>query len=175
MFGKAVAENCTIGNQVKTETTNGNNPGLYLDIDHPAACSGRIIAWNFCHYAPWLFSSTTYSALFQVWRETSSRNYTKVFEVSRDVDIPRRQVQFLCQNVILQESNYINVDEGDVLGLYMPVTRGLRVIALNYIGNSLHHHVAVADATKQIQVDLDSTQEMLSQALHLTAVIGKSR
>ena len=154
------------------ETDDLNTPGLYLDVDHPAVCSGSITAWHFCHYAPWLFSSATYSALFQVWRETTSGNYTKVFEVPQEGDIPRRQRQFLCVDITLAESEYVSVTQGDVLGVYMPGTRGLRMIAMDQTGNRLHHSPAVLDVSQLTQITLDSTQEMIDHALHLTADIG---
>ena len=75
-------------------------------------------------------------------------------------------------DIKIPQSEYINVTQGDVLGVYMPGTRGLRMIAMDQTGNRLHHSPAVLDVSQLTQISLGLTQEMADHALHLTADIG---
>ncbi len=62
---------------------------LFLDIDHPAPCSGRITAWHFCHFAQQrILLSREFTALLQVWRPMAGTDtYERVAQSSQTDDV----------------------------------------------------------------------------------------
>ena len=101
------------------ETSNNTIPGVYLDTSNPAECGGQLTDWRICYYRlP--FGLRTYQVELQVWGVNSDGSYTlkgtSTETVSRFFDLS----SFNCRSFVLTENEYIQVERGDVLGVYLP-------------------------------------------------------
>ena len=167
---------CTIGPQDLTETSPSTISGLYINVDHPAACDGFLTVWHLCYYAPRRNGERNYQLQLQVWRQDTADDSTYVQEgkTTRTIRIPRRQPSndFQCMDVELSEDEYISVMEGDLLGVYIPNNNDILPVVSNAESQSQLHYFVPA---LTIPTDISLSQQSLRQgnALHLTAEIGK--
>ena len=164
---------CTLGRtQDLVENTVGFlNPGLIIDIDNPAACSGQITAWNVCYYNPRLFTLlNTLPISLQIWRSNTPTRGVRVSAIVRTLTIPTSPPSFRCITIQLSPNDYMDVRAGDVIGVVR--TTDLDAV-LPVVGNSngvrlLFSQSAVAS------VNTGTLTVLNNMALHVTAEIGKS-
>ena len=164
---------CTFGDSVEEENAvNYDRPGtLFLDIDNPSPCSGSISSWHFCHYEPFIIQSRDYTALLQIWRPQGGMRFTKVSETSLSETVAPFRGEFECMNVTVQTS--IPVNEGDILAVYVPGTRGLRMVSETLSNNRLFFIEPGVDVSQVTEVTITGGQTLDTHELYLTAEIGK--
>ena len=164
---------CTLGDSVEDQTTSnsGRSGTLFLDIDNPSPCSGSITSWHFCHYEPFERRNCDYTALVQIWRPQEEMKYMKVSETSLSETIPAFSSGFECVNVTEQIS--IPVSEGDILAVYIPGSRGLRMVSENLSNNSLFYIEPGTNVSQLTEVTITGGQMLDTHELHLTAEIGE--
>ena len=164
---------CTFGDSVEDQTTSSSprSGTLFLDIDNPSPCSGSITSWHFCHYEQSEPQDRIYTALVQIWRPQEEMKYMKVSETSLSETIARRSSGFECVNVTEQTS--IPVSEGDILAVYIPGSRGLRMVSENLSNNRLFYIEPGSDVSQVTEVMITEGQMLDNHELHLTAEIGK--
>lgn len=167
------------------ETSKNPNPGLYIDLDNPAPCSGQITQWNLCYYDPTpLHSENTVVIGLQVWRFDQLRqNGNLMGENVEEVLIPPNPTSFKCLLIAVDRERMVNVSAGDFLGVTLRQNSVLPVVAnappgSEGIGGRQPSLLFLQPSIFTIeQVDLssqDSDHTILSNnVMHLTADIGK--
>ncbi len=148
---------------------------IFMDIDHPAPCSGLITAWHFCHYAQRrILISREFTALLQVWRPMEGTDtYERVAQLPQIDEIFNlgRSERFDCKDQILQESDFIPIEEKDILAVYIPGSDGLRMVSGDFpVGSRLYYIDTGADINAVTTSEL--AQEITGHELYLTADIG---
>ena len=156
------------------ETTANPNPGLYIDIENPAVCSGQITAWNLCYYNPRVFIQASVSTLqisLEVWRFDEQRNGVLVGRHMETVAIPVSPENFQCIKIKLSPDEYMDVSAGDVIGV--PLMN--RDAVLPVVGNIENSTLLFSQVSLPVlnELDMDSIETRSSNALHVTADIGK--
>ena len=122
------------------ETSAYPNPGLFIDTDNPAVCSGQITAWNVCYYNnPRSFTQlNTLQISLQIWRfDEPIRNSVRVDEHVETVTIPETPENFQCITAELSPDEYMNVSTGDLVGVLLVMDAVLPVV-----GNTLNDSTA---------------------------------
>ena len=103
---------------------------FYLDVDHPACCSGNITSWRVCYYGPADDDSKRYRVKYAVYRpsvvtESNDTVYHLVSGSNRSTTLCSRDSDkydqlytggFHCYEQFLDTHNYVFVEEGDVVG-----------------------------------------------------------
>ena len=78
--------------------------------------------------------------------------------------------RIFCKTEILQPENYVQVETGDVVGVSLPTSNPLPIVASGATGYSLTTHTALNVPMMILISDLTQTLDM---ALHLYPTIGK--
>jgi hypothetical protein len=171
---------CTLGRTNLTVISANPSPGLFIDMQTPASCSGEVMEWNVCYFNPRDFNTdeTLRDGLeigLQVWRFSSPENGVMVGEYVVRIDIPQVTESFQCIRIPVPSTNYISVEEGDVMGVVVPFNAVLPVV-----GNFLSASVSPPRLSQFIQLDLMVVNRqpdliLTNNVLHVTAEIGKLR
>ena len=172
VFG-VVNGDCTLG---RTQDLMGNtvgylNPGLIIDRNNPAACSGQITAWNVCYYNPRSFILPSVSSLpisLQIWRFNTPPRGVRVGAYARTLAIPASPPSFRCITIQLSPNDYMDVIAGDVIGVVTTATAVLPVV-----GNSNGVRLLISQSAPA-SVNTGTLTVLNNMALHVTAEIGKS-
>ena len=172
----AVATGCRAGNNPPPSTALTTSvSGTYLNTMNPAQCSDHITKWHYCYYqTSSLRASTTYSMTVAVWRFDSQTNMYNVVQGStRTMTLQPIQTlaKIFCIEETLSESDYVQVMQGDVIGVVLPSSNPIPVVGTNAGSNyALQRHSQNSNAINL----LNSEFSMQSQAvLHLYASIGE--
>lgn len=153
------------------------NRGQFLDLQHPSSCNGNITAWHFCYYTSGVSVSTdTFSLWFRVWRPERAGVLRLVhdYQVSSTIDSLDTELPFDCGNIVLQESDYLEVEEDDIIGVYTSMrSTNVPIIGQNAPAESVLHF------DRRNNFDSDTVRrrdlsETPSLVLHLYAHIGKN-
>jgi len=157
-----------------TETSPNPTPGLYIDLESSSPCSGFITAWNLCYYNPENFvpSSDTLPILLQVWRNSRGRRYSRIAVHMANVVI----ASSLSVTLPMRDGEFINILEGDLLGVTMFSDNVLPVVANSadnaprtlFVRQSL-------SMTTEIDTRLRAVTILSSNVIHVTAQIGKHK
>ncbi len=166
---------CTLGRPDLEVTSPNLTSGTYIDMTSPTSCGGQIKQWDYCYYNPRDFDINTSDFLvnFQVWRLSSARSGVVIGESVKFINIPPPTEGFLCNSIILSPDRYINVTEGDYLGIRIS-RNTFPVVANSIIPGS---QLLFIPASLLIPKVIDSTTDVqirISTVLHVTAEIGKN-
>ncbi len=146
---------------------------LFLDIDHPAPCSGTVTTWHVCYYHPSnIWVSTEFTAIFQVW---SPINRTGIYQRVLQTLLTANVINFgdteiyICKDISFDF--VIPINEGDVYGAYIPGVNGLRVVS---DGFPVENRLLLVNSGPNISsvTTSETTQLLTGLELHLTADIG---
>lgn len=100
-----------------------------MDLDNPLTCSGSIVAWHYCFYTDNIMDleeeeiNVQYTSYFRVYRNISATELQRVHDVETSLPLTERQVRrdsFLCYENMLEQDQYLDVLEGDILAAYLP-------------------------------------------------------
>ena len=169
MFGSNAAEG-------SPQTTRGQ----FVDLRHPLACSGAIVAWHFCFYTENIASAsggnTEYKVYFRVYRNESEDQLVRVHQVETSLQMrPQdgRDTAILCMDDVLQQDQYLNVSQGDYLAAYIPtLSPPLFIVGTNTPG-SLYRDTRLLSSFSSTTVPRWSLVEVQNTAFHLFADVGK--
>ena len=173
---------CTLGRTDLEETSANPTPGLFIDLDNPATCSGQVLQWRLCYYNPSNFHSERDLIIgLQVWRfDQPQRRGSLVGEnvLPITIPIPEELENFQC--ITLDPSEDVpplNVTEGDLLGVTLRQDLVLPVIANGPNQSPAPRMLFMQPSVFTVmEVDRDSVEAsaiQVSNVLHLTAEIGK--
>ncbi len=169
-------DSCTVGELLASTVSSSLVGRLFLDIGNPAPCTGTITAWHFCYYEPGrIRDSQDFTALLQVWRPIeSSSDYRRVSQTSQTVSVLNtgRSENFECGDMLLQESDFIPIEENDILGVYIPGLNGLRLVSENFPSESELFFINPGPDVSSVTTS-ETAQLLTEHKLHLTADIGK--
>ena len=166
-----------------TQCSGGSNPppftpsvisGTYLNTDNPINCTDTITSWHYCYYPSAAANSTlTYSATVGVWRMNAAMNQYELIPGSDHtlqlVNPQSTPAKIFCKTEVLQPMAYVHVQTGDVIGVSLPTTNPLPLVASEANGYSLKSHNASNSSILQSISLIDGS----NMALHLYPTIGK--
>ena len=172
-------------NATKESTCTGSqyiHYGIFLDIQHPLQCSGKLLGWSYCTNS----TTTSASTYLTVWR---SRNSSSSFS-SPDI-LDRVYVEELnsstvpvCPGAVLPSAPFV-METGDYVGVIVPYGESLLLThahvcnACTKQGNdSLRYMQAVYATDTPMQVEareLNVTELMLDSAclVDFAPIVGK--
>lgn len=152
-------------------TTSGN----YLDLKHPANCTGNLTMWHFCYYSANLTQERTYGIFFDVWRHNkhNSQNLERVHHFPFEINFTNHSNldTLVCENV----TDMFEVHPEDVLGVLILEATILGTLPLHVISAATSGFGLYFDSRGTFTVDKDVDLEwMPTLALHLYADVGKA-
>ena len=143
--------------------------GLYLDLAHPSQCHGLITILHYCYYPTGGAGSR--SVTVEVWRRFQpAADYSLVAGSSRTLAVTTETslAAVICGTETLVEADYISVNEDDVIGVRLPSSNPLPIVATKASGYSL----TAVTSTRGV-AGFIALQDLPNQALHLQADISK--
>lgn len=154
---------------------------IYFDLDHPAKCNGYISQLHYCYYATsfagFVRDNPVHQAIIQIWREnlnTGELYWVQEYELSQDTSQDDRD-DFVCRNVTLKQSDYISIEENDVIGVTLPLIHTLmpplQLISTNTTGFGLYFEPLSSSSIKTVKVSSLMLHKEL--VLHLSADISE--
>ena len=154
--------------------------GQYLDLQHPAPCTGNLTAWHFCFYTSSVVEGNLYSIYFRVWRPTNGNAWKHVHQYQLNLRAGGQSGSntglLVCENVALNPQEYFRVQQNDILGVYLPVlVNSLPIIAEDVRGSQLYYDTRQNfEPFTDDRVQRNNLREILLLALHLDADIGEA-
>ena len=169
----AVSGQCMIGNEVQpTEAITTN--GQYVNLNNPATCSGNLTAWHFCYYRSSIDTgSLMYSIYLRVWRNVQGNTYNLISnaEVRGSPNLNAGDV--ICIDALIAEDQYVQVEQGDVIAVYMPFTIPTVSILASAVVQELHQDMRGSVAFSATQFNRNDLRIVNTYGLHLQADICK--
>ena len=150
-----------------------------MDLEHPLTCSGYIIEWHLCYYTSNVQDSpSSHDIYFRVYRNQGAGQLRQMHQMSMDIELSNSQDQtapFLCMTKSLRTEEYLRVEAGDYLAVYLPtLSRPLLVV-----GHSAPQLILYRDSRQfpdpftQSSVPLSQLDQLAGGFLHLQADVGK--
>ena len=153
--------------------------GQYADLQNPLPCSGCIVAWHLCFYTENVVSNAMYTAYFRVYRSEDRGRLLRVHEVEKSLRMsPRNRSDgaFICMDDVLEEGQYLNVSEGDILAAYIPqspIEPPLLIVGANTPGSLYKDTRSPALSLLFADVSMSDLVKVENSALHLYAEVGE--
>ena len=148
--------------------------GLYLNTDYRFNCNGSLTAWNLCYYLTDRQSPTQIKT--GIWRR---RENGELFELVNEstttlnITNPGDGTKFLCRRWNLNESWFVNVQEGDIIGVYIEDTLSIHLFESNPNSNSNNREIMKVDNANDILSNVSSSMMRgVPYFLYVEAVIG---
>lgn len=118
----AVSGQCTIGETVQPTEAFITN-GQYVNLNDPATCSGNLTAWHFCYYRSSIDTgSSMYNIYLRVWRNVQGNTYNLVSNAAVRGSPNLNVGDVICIDALIAEDQYVQVEQGDVIAVYIPFT-----------------------------------------------------
>ena len=166
-------DECTLGRTDLTPKLPNANPGLFIDRDSPAPCSGQIINWKICHYnSRKINRRNTLQIFLQTWRNTISIA-SRISSYSATIDIPLQPNDFQCVNITVDPADYVDVQQGDFVGVYTFFDAVLPVVGITNDSSRVWFVPTGMTIPTDIQPGTPGITSLTNQAIHVTATIGK--
>ncbi len=179
---RASTQICPLFGTETSEDGDSSHKGFVLNTQFPAQCNGIAKAWNFCYHG----RGTTYPTLatdFLSYRPIGSGSElayhlvssTRVVRAATDLQLSG----FHCESLSLSESEFFEVQVGDVIGACQRSDEGyqpIRVISGFNSGFDLQRRSVNRESClpSDVAVEEYSTlDELRRTTLHLSIVIGK--
>ena len=155
-------------------------PGQYLNLKNPLNCSGNLTGWHYCFYttATPFSPNTSYWAWFQIWREVgSSFQLQKVFNHQVQFSgFSSNNYTFVCQEIVVSNSDSFSVQVGDILGVYLPASPEQPIPVIGWDMNTTHsifydcqnHSTTFLNET----ININSLENRTGLIIHVDALIG---
>ena len=165
------------GNEGSAETT---LRGQFVDLDNPLTCSGSIVAWHFCFYTDNVVNvqeQVLYTAHFRVYRSVASNQLQRVHDVQRGLPLSMlegREVLFLCFDDVLEQDQYLDVLEGDILAVFIPVIfPPLLLVGTNTQGRVYRDIRSTGAPFRDLTLPISGLMMLQNYTIHLYADVGK--
>ena len=168
---------CLHGNSNQQEGNHYTERGQFLDLDHPLPCTGTLVSIQYCFYTDDFSDDERHSFTFRIYRlESTVLQQIYQSERSFDDDIPDRS--FICHNYVYSENEYVDVMEGDIIGVYLPTfSPHLNVVGTDVTGSNVYKDTRwfLPSQALDPNVPLSSLTELANTTIHFSAVISKSQ
>ena len=169
------ASQCTAGSVQTTAGEPRSESGQYINLDHPAVCRGNLTTWNFCYYPG---SEDVYTVHFRVWRPTRGRSrFTLIHTNQRTIRVRNNQSVLNCENITLNEENYVQIEPDDVVGIYIPLLSSFSAVGMYQSpqeGAGVYHDRSALSILINLPIERNDLTKLKNAVLHLYADIGKS-
>ena len=167
-------DRCTHGRSNLSPTSPYAVPGLYIDRDNPAQCSGQITHWRVCYYNPRKFTTrNSLQILLLTWRLKKNR-VVRIGNHSITVDIPQHPDDFQCVNISVDPSVHIDVELGDYIAVYTFSNAVLPVIANTTYESHVYFYPTSLVLPSAINLVMNPKLVTLTdKAVYVSATIGK--
>ena len=148
--------------------TASTTSGLYLNLESPAQCNGLITTWHYCYYPPSAAGSRSFTV--GVWRQ-AAQQYTLVGS-SRTITVMAETslASVICgTETLMEESDYMSINENDFIGVIIPPSSPLPVVA----SGASDYRLKRFDDINVMSFGSTALQDLPDQALHLHANISE--
>ena len=151
--------------------------GHYLNLRHPATCSGNLTTWHYCFYSGSITRTTTYSATLNVWRPRDDGiTFDRIHRTFLNVDLSPAggSSELICGTHA--ETDPVTMQPGDVIGFYSVTFPGtpLYITSEDVPGFTLHEDTRNGvTAFFSPTITRNNTIEV-PLGLHLFADIGRT-
>ena len=180
-MSSGIGEVCNFGSTEVPETNFLDDNGQYLDFGHPATCTGNLTAWHYCYYAADITESDTYTVEFRIWRMGNGNSFDRIhnYLLSMEIDPLSNNETLICETATLNLSTPLDVQENDILGAYIPLTRILGGRRLNIVARDTADFGLFVDtrsagtAFTSTTLRTNNLEMRTTLGLHLYADIGK--
>lgn len=150
--------------------------GQYVNLNDPASCSGNLTAWHFCYYRSSIDTTApTYSVYLRVWRNRQGNTYNLVSTAEVRGNPNQNAGDLVCVDATLTEDQYIPVQQGDVIAVYLPFTiPTVSVLASEpAVVQELHQDMRGSTAFSSTEFRRSDLRIVNTYGLHLQADICK--
>ena len=154
--------------------------GQLVDLENPLMCSGSIVAWHFCFYSDNLVNvqeEVPYTAHFRVYRSVAANMLQRVHDVQRGLllsQLEGREAIFLCFDDALEQDQYLNVQEGDILAVFIPVIfPPLLLVGTNTEGRVYRDIRSPGAPFGDLTLPISGLMMLENHTIHLYADVGK--
>ena len=172
----AAAASCRAGNNPPPSgsmtTTLG---GTYLNTQYPVTCGNHITKWHYCYHTEATTPRSTLSMTVSVWSWDAATN-TYIVSPNSIRTITLQPVQTLakifCVEESLNETDYITVSKGDVIGVVLPSSISIPIVSSSTSSERFIMKHSRNDSPLNLSCSMLCPE--YEAALHLYATIGKS-
>ena len=169
-----IDQQCSIG-QNPGEATLSTRTGSYINLQHPAPCSGNLTTWRYCYYSSSITEDQTYTVRFRVWRPRGNgTTFDRIHDNSLSIPLTAgsQSVAFVCNTYA--ESQYVPVEVDDVIGFFSTtfLSNPLYITSQDVPNFTLFQDTRFLSAFAST-VNTNEDLNQLSLGLHLSADIGK--
>ena len=143
--------------------------GLYLNLESPAQCNGLITTWHYCYYPPSVAGNRSFTV--GVWRLNQAAQQYNLIGSSRTITVMAETnfASVICGTETLVESDYMSINENDIIGVSIPPSDPLPVVASGASGYRLKRFGDI----NVMSLGSTTLQDLPDQALHLHADISE--
>lgn len=165
--------NCQVGKLPTIfQSTPVVEPGLFLNLDSPATCSGVISALLGCFYPQECTQNDTF-VNFTVWRPDGGGSFHLATESNFVLSLSKPQLEddyhFLCQSWQLPTN--ISVLVGDVLGVRSS-SEGCHLLRKNIPDHKVYYLETEQNTTESLQLNENELTVVTGHGIYITASIG---
>ena len=158
----AEGNGCTLGRSDLPPTSPNPTPGLFIDGNNSSPCNGQIIQWSICYYNPRNFSTRDSIRIrLQTWRLNGTHGL-RISSYLTTLSIPKLPAYFQCVNITVDPSDYVDVKQGDYIGVNTFNNSVLPVIANTADGSRVFF----------LPANANDVMRLSNQAIHVSATIG---
>ena len=149
--------------------TASTTSGLYLNLESPAQCNGLITTWHYCYYPTDVAGSRSFTV--GVWRLNQAAQQYNLVGINRTISVMAETslASVICGREMLVESDYMSINENDFIGVSIPPSDTLPVVASGALG----YHLKRFGDINVISLGSTALQDLPDQALHLHADISE--
>lgn len=180
--GSAASLCDNIGN---TDQTRGaqqiHTSSIYVDLNHPASCSGYVTHIHFCYHVVnlggFVGNNPMHEAVVQIWREEAD---SQVLNLVSDYKLDQNTSQdnlddFVCRTKTLSLKDYITIHKNDVIGATLPIFTQMSPLQLiSEKSSPFGLYFVPLSATSVTILQKSSLTLNTNLLLHLYASIGES-
>ncbi len=155
-------------------------PGLFIQQEGRAPCSGEITQWTVCYYNPETITTRkTFQILLEAWRNVEGvRLFNNVGTNVVEITVPDQPQDFQCVNVTIDKEDRISVLQDDFVGVYLSASSNLPVVTSNSgSSNSRVFFVQVSVIPPTLVAAFGDgavrATQLSAHAIHVSATIGK--
>ena len=116
--------------------------GVILNTQYPVTCGNYITKWHYCYYTNFIApqATTTLSMTVAVWylNETTNINVVYPRSIRTITQQPvSTQDKIFCVEEALNETDYIPVQQGDIIGVVLPLLSAIPIVSYSHNSDDL--------------------------------------
>jgi len=170
---------CQFGSNGNEGSADTSLRGQFVDLENPLTCSGSIVAWHFCFYSDNVNvqEEGPYTARFRVYRSVAANMLQRIHDVQRGLllsQLEGREAKFLCFDDALEQDQYLNVLEGDILAIFIPVIFPPLLLVGTNTEERVYRDIRSTGAPfRDLTLPISGLMMLENHTIHLYADVGK--